>query len=91
MTVTPSSQSVEVTHTATFTTTVRGVGSSSFTYRWSRGRHHKIIKGETGSVLKVEKVSEKDHGRYSCYVENIYGDSAVSATVHLIITRMNYS
>ena len=91
--MTPSSQSVEVTKTATFTATVSGVGSSSFTYKWRRrqGRRHKIIEGETGPIYKVDKVSEKDHGQYSCYVENIYGDSAVSTTVHLIVTSMNHN
>ena len=91
VTVTPSSQIVEVTHTAVFTTTVNGVGSSSFTYQWRirRGHHHQIIKGETRSILKVDKVSGKDQGQYSCYVENIYGDSAVSTSVHLTVASKN--
>ena len=84
--MTPSSQSVEVTHTAIFTTTVRGVGNSSFTYQWRKGRHHRVINGETGPILKFDKVSQRDEGQYSCYVENMHGDSAVSNTVHLTVT-----
>ena len=84
--MTPSSQSVEVTHTATFTTTVRGVGNSSFTYQWRRGHRHRFITGETGPILKFDKVSQRDEGQYSCYVENMYGDSAVSNTVYLTVT-----
>jgi len=90
--VTPSSQSVEVTHTATFTTTVRGVGNGSFTYQWRRGRRHKLINGKTGPILKFDKVSQRDEGQYySCYVENMYGDSAVSNTVQLTVTSTNFS
>jgi len=84
--VTPSSQSVEVTHTATFTATVKGVGSSSFTYQWRRGRHNKIIKEETGPILSIDKVLRKNEGQYSCHVENMYGDTAVSNTVYLTVT-----
>ncbi|XP_065903803.1 basement membrane-specific heparan sulfate proteoglycan core protein-like [Dysidea avara] len=89
VTVTPSSQSVEVTHTATFTTTVRGVGNISFTYKWRRkqGHFNKLIKREIGPILKFDKVSERNEGHYSCYVENMYGDFAVSNTVYLTVTR----
>ena len=89
--MTPSSQSVEVTHTATFTTTVRGVGSSSFTYQWRRGRRNKLIKGETGPILKFDEVSERDQGRYSCHVENMFGDSAVSNAIYLDVTSKEYN
>jgi len=89
--VTPSSQSVEVTHTATFTTTVRGVGNSSFTYQWRRGRRHRIISGEAGPILKFDKVSQRDERPYNCYVENLYGNSAVSNTVYLTVTSNNCS
>ena len=84
--MTPSSQSVEVTHTAIFNTTVRGVRNSLFTYQWRKGRRHRFINGETGTILKFDKVSQRDEGQYSCYVENMYGDSAVSNTVYLTIT-----
>ena len=87
--MTPSSQSVEMTHTATFTATVSGVGSSSFTYQWRGGRHHKNITGKTEHILKVDKVSGQNQGWYSCYVESIYGDSAVSNTVYLTVTSKN--
>ena len=91
--MTPSSQSVEVTHTATFTTTVRGVGSSSFTYQWRRkqGHRNKLIKRETGPILKFDKVLKRDQGRYSCYVENMYGDFTASNTVYLTVTSKNYN
>ncbi|XP_065904619.1 basement membrane-specific heparan sulfate proteoglycan core protein-like isoform X2 [Dysidea avara] len=87
VTVTPSSQSVEVTHTATFTTTVRGVGNNSFTYKWRRGHRNKLIKRETGHIINFDKVSERHKGNYSCYVENMYGDYAASNTVYLTVTR----
>ena len=86
--MTPSNQSVEVTHTATFTTIVRGVGNSSFTYQWRRRHHHGFINGETGPILKFDKVSQRDEGQYSCYVENMYGDSVVSNAAYLTVTSM---
>ena len=86
--MTPSSQSVEVTHTAIFTAIVSGVGNSSFTFQWRRGRHRRIM-GETGAILKFTTLSERDEGRYSCYVENMYGDSSVSHTVYLTVTSKN--
>ena len=91
--MTPSSQSVEVTHTATFTTTVRGVGNISFTYKWRRkqGHFNKLIKREIGPILKFDKVSERNEGHYSCYVENMYGDFAVSNTVYLTVTSKNHN
>ena len=71
MTVMPSSQSVEVTHTATFTTMVTGVGP--FTYQW---RHNEtIISGETGDILIIRNVASNSTGVYSCMVMNQYGDS----------------
>jgi len=89
--VTPSSQSVEVTHTATFTTIVRGVGNKSFTYQWRKGYHHKPINGKTEPILKFDKVSQRNEGQYSCYVENMYGDFAISNTVQLTITSNYFS
>jgi len=85
VTVTPSSQSVEVTHTATFTTTVRGVGNSSFTYQWRRG-HHRLINRETVPILVFDDVVERNQGYYSCHVENMFGDTAISNAVYLRIT-----
>ena len=89
--MTPSSQSVEVTHTATFTTTVRGVGNNSFTYKWRRGHRNKLIKRETGHIINFDKVSERHKGNYSCYVENMYGDYAASNTVYLTVTSKNHN
>ena len=84
MTVMPSSQSVEVTHNATFTTMVTGVGSNSFTYQW---RHNgTIISGETGDTLVITNVTESNSGNYDCIVDNQLGDTNTSAVVVLIVT-----
>ena len=84
MTVTPSSQSVEVTHTAMFTTTVSGVGVQNFMYQW---RHNgTIITGETGDTLVITNVMENDSGDYECIVTNEYGDSDTSDVVVLMVT-----
>ena len=83
MTVMPSSQSVEVTHNATFTTMVTGVGSNSFTYQW---RHNEtIISGETGDTLVITNVIESDGGNYSCIVDNQLGDTNTSNLVVLTV------
>ena len=79
----PSSQSVEVTHNATFTTMVTGVGSNSFTYQW---RHNgTIISGETGDTLIIRNVAPNNTGVYSCKVINLYGDID-SSLASLIVT-----
>ena len=84
MTVMPSSQSVEVTHNATFTTMVTGVGSNSFTYQW---RHNGTnISGETGDTLVITNVMESDGGNYSCIVDNQLGDTNTSNLVVLTVT-----
>ena len=78
----PSSQSVEVTHNATFTTMVTGVGSNNFTYQW---RHNgTIISGETRHTLILTALVPHDTGEYSCRVINQYGDSD-SSTVLLVV------
>jgi len=82
--VTPSSQSVEVTRTATFTSTVSGVGVENFMYQW---RHNgTIISGETGDTLIITNVMESDSGDYDCIVTNEYGDSDTSDVVVLMVT-----
>ena len=87
--MTPSSQSVEVTHTAMFTTTVSGVGVENFTYQW---RHNEtIITGETGDTLMATNVMERDSGDYQCIVTNEYGDSDTSDAVILVVTSKLYS
>ena len=79
----PSSQSVEVTHNATFTATVTGVGSDNFTYQW---RHNGTnIVGATGVDLAITNLMPNDTGMYSCRVMNQYGDSDSSSAV-LIVT-----
>ena len=84
VTVMPSSLSVEVTLTATFTTTVTGVGSDNFTYEW---RHNgTIISGETGDTLMITNVMESDSGEYECIVTNQFGDTDTSPVVTLMVT-----
>ncbi|XP_065904870.1 cell adhesion molecule Dscam1-like isoform X3 [Dysidea avara] len=81
VTVTPSNQSVEVTRTAIFTTTVSGVGVKSFMYQW---RHNgTIISGENGNTLVITNVMETDSGNYDCIVTNQYGDYIISEKVTL--------
>ena len=80
----PSSQSVEVTHDATFTTMVTGVGSNNFTYQW---RHNgTIINGDTGDTLVITNVMESNSGEYECIVDNQLGDTDSSDVVILIVT-----
>ena len=82
--MTPSSQSVEVTHTAMFTTTVSGVGVESFTYQW---RHNAAnIIGETGDTLMITNAMESNSGDYECIVTNEYGDSDKSDVVVMVVT-----
>ena len=84
MTVIPSSQSVEVTHTAMITTTVSGVGVENFIYQW---RHNgTVITGETGDTLVITNVMENDSGDYECIATNEYGDSDTSDVVVLMVT-----
>ena len=81
--MTPSSQSVEVTHTAMFATTVSGVGMEKFTYQW---RHReRIIPGKTGDTLMITNVMDSDKGDYECIVTNQYGDHVISNKAHLSI------
>ena len=85
----PSSQSVEVTHNATFTTMVTGVGSNNFTYQW---RHNgTIISGETGDTLIIINVTLHDTGVYSCTVMNRYGDSTSSSGSFVVIGMYAYA
>ena len=86
ITVTPSSQSVEVTLAATFTATVTGVGP--FTYQWWKG--NKILLKETGSTYTVYNATIEDQSYYRCQVFNIHQNSAVSDRVWLQVTSMLY-
>ena len=80
----PSSQSVEVTLTANFTTMVTGVGSNNFNYQW---RHNgTIISGETEDTLMITNVMESNSGEYECIVTNQFGDTNTSNVVMLMIT-----
>ena len=80
----PSSQSVEVTNTATFTAMVTGMGSDNFTYQW---RHNgTIISGVTEDALMITNVMERDSGDYDCIVTNQFGDTDTSKVVVLMVT-----
>ena len=82
--MTPSSQSVEVTHTAMFITTVSGVGVENFNYQW---RHNeRIITGKTGNTLMITNIMESDSGDYQCIVSNQYGDRVFSNKAYLNAT-----
>ena len=72
MTVTPSSQRVDVSQTAKFTATASGVGEETFTYQWKR--RGVDIQGETESTLNITNVTKSDGGTYECIVTNEYGD-----------------
>jgi len=80
----PSSQSVEVTHTATFITMVTGVRSNQFTYQWKH--NGTTISGETGDTLMITNVKESDGGEYECIVNNRLGDTNTSNVVVLMVT-----
>ena len=79
----PSSQSVEVTHNATFTTMVTGVGSNNFTYQWRL--NGTIISGETGDALIIRNVTLDNTGYYNCIAMNLHGDSN-SSSATLVVT-----
>ena len=81
----PSSQSVGVTHNATFTTMVTGVGSNNFTYQWRQSGT--IISGETRDTLIITNLVQNDAGIYDCTIMNQYGDSSSSST-SLTVTGM---
>ena len=80
--VTPFNQSVEVSLTAKFIATVKGVGP--FTYQWRRGR--RILRNEVQSTLLINKVSVQDENYYTCHVTNNYGDSTRSNRAFLQVT-----
>ena len=79
----PSSQSVDVTHTATFYAVARGVGNDMFTYQWRKGRRN--IHGANGPILTISNIKRGDAGFYRCDIENKNGDTVVSGHVHLLI------
>ena len=81
--MTPSSQSVEVTHTAIFTTTVSGVGVENFLYQWRRNEIE--ILEETQANLSIINITENSSGNYDCTVTNSHGDHATSEIATLIV------
>ena len=90
MKVTPSNQTVEVTHTAIFTAIVSGVGVENFKYQWI---HNGInITGETGNSLIITNVMESDSGDYECIVTNEYGDVTIlPLAVNLVVYGKMYT
>lgn len=83
VTVAPSSQRVEVTHSATFHAIVSGIRSENFRYQWEMAGNN--ITQETRDFLRIHNVSE-GYFTYKCYVSNEFGDFAVSNSVELIGT-----
>ena len=83
VTVMPSSQSVEVTHTAVFTAKATGLGQEKFTYQWQRISNKITIF--TGSTLVLTNVNLTESGNYICIVTNEYGDTA-SDNAYLYVT-----
>ena len=81
--MTPFNQNVEVTLTAKFIATVKGVGP--FTYQWQIGTHN-IIQDEVQSTFTITKVSVKDTNYYRCYVTDNYGNSVLSNRAFLQVT-----
>jgi len=74
--VNPPSQTVEVSHTAKFTTTIGGVGKENFSYWW---RHNGVdINGETRNTLTIVSVKNDHSGNYECVVKSEYGDITAS-------------
>ena len=77
--MTPINQRVEVTLSAKFIATVKGVGP--FAYQWRRGKHN--ISNEVHSSFIINEVSVKDTGYYRCYATNNYGNSVLSSRAFL--------
>jgi len=85
--VDPPSQSVEVTQSVTFTTTVSGVGKENFSYQW---RHNgEDIIGETSNTLTIDNVTKDDGGTYECVVKNEYEDCVTSNIFELSKLKCN--
>jgi len=83
VTVNPPSQSVEVTDSVKFTTTVSGVGKDKFSYQW---KHNGVnIKGENKETLTIDNATKKDSGSYQCFVTNQFGDND-NSTGELVVT-----
>ena len=79
----PSSQNVEVTHNATFTTGITGMKSDHFTYQWKH--NGTIISGETEDILMIIDVMESNSGYYQCIATNQFGYTNVSNAVVLTV------
>ena len=84
VTVTSSTQSVEVTKTVIFTATITGVGP--FYYQWQKEGQN--LTDETGSTFILYNVLSGDQANYSCYVSNNYGNAVISNSIRLQVTSM---
>lgn len=86
---------VEVTHNVIFTAIASGVGLANFTYQWTyenlfvtnENKTSTIIHGN-GTTLTITNVMESESGLYICSVRNIYGNTAVSNWVILIVSSI---
>ena len=82
--ITPSSQTIEVTFNAMFSTVVSGIGSDTFKYQWYH--NGSIIYGETGKNLIITNMTESKIGKYKCVVINCCNNTAESEAAMLVIS-----
>ena len=82
--ITPSSQTIEVTFNAKFSTKVSGIGSETFKYQWYH--NGQIIYGEIGKNLVITNVAENKVGKYKCVVINCCNNTAESEAAMLMIS-----
>ena len=79
VTVTPLSQTVEITHSAKLVANVKGVGVKNFRYKWI----HKgiVLSNENTRMLVIHSVQQGNTGRYHCHISNMYNDTDRSTAV----------
>ena len=81
ITTQPTSQSVTVGATATFSVAASGTGS--LTYQWSK--NGSVVSGATGATLSLSNVQSGDAGSYTAVVTNSAG-SVTSNAASLIVS-----
>ena len=86
---------VEVTHNVTFTAIASGVGLENFTYQWTYKSLFVTNETETSTIihgnetnLTITNVMESESGLYVCSVRNVYGNTAISNGVILIMSSI---